>query len=69
VAAVVAAPPQLYAFDKATGKQVGAVNVPSVNSAVPMTFLYQGSSTSSSRRALASAPRWPLTLPRGGAQK
>jgi quinoprotein glucose dehydrogenase len=34
--------PQLYAFDKATGKQVGAVNIPSVNTAVPMTFLYQG---------------------------
>jgi quinoprotein glucose dehydrogenase len=34
--------PQLYAFDKATGKQVGAVNIPSVNSAVPMTFMYQG---------------------------
>jgi quinoprotein glucose dehydrogenase len=34
--------PQLYAFDKATGKQVGAVNIPSVNSAVPMTFMHQG---------------------------
>jgi quinoprotein glucose dehydrogenase len=32
----------LRAYDKATGKQVGAVNVPSVNSAVPMTFLHQG---------------------------
>ncbi len=37
-----AATPQLYAFDKATGKQVGAVAVPSVNSAVPMTFLHEG---------------------------
>jgi quinoprotein glucose dehydrogenase len=35
-------PPKLYAFDKATGKQVGAVNVPSINTAVPMTFLHQG---------------------------
>jgi quinoprotein glucose dehydrogenase len=35
-------PPRLYAFDKATGKQVGAVAIPSVNTAVPMTFLYQG---------------------------
>ena len=35
-------PPQLYAFDKATGKQVGAVAIPSVNTAVPMTFLHQG---------------------------
>jgi quinoprotein glucose dehydrogenase len=34
--------PQLYAFDKATGKQVGAVNIPSVNTAVPMTFLHGG---------------------------
>lgn len=34
--------PQLYAFDKATGQQVGAVNIPSVNSAVPMTFMHQG---------------------------
>ncbi|HEY6830474.1 MAG TPA: PQQ-binding-like beta-propeller repeat protein [Gemmatimonadaceae bacterium] len=34
--------PQLYAFDKATGKQVGAVNIPAVNTAVPMTFMHQG---------------------------
>ena len=34
--------PQLYAFDKATGKQVGAVNIPNVNTAVPMTFIHQG---------------------------
>jgi glucose dehydrogenase len=33
---------QLTAFDKATGKQVGAVNIPAVTSAVPMTFMYQG---------------------------
>jgi quinoprotein glucose dehydrogenase len=35
-------PAQLYAFDKATGRQVGAVNIPVVNSAVPMTFVHQG---------------------------
>jgi quinoprotein glucose dehydrogenase len=35
-------PPRLYAFDKATGKQVGAVSIPSVNSAVPMTFMHRG---------------------------
>jgi quinoprotein glucose dehydrogenase len=35
-------PPQLYAFDKATGKAVGAVTIPSPTSAVPMTFLHQG---------------------------
>jgi glucose dehydrogenase len=34
--------PKLYAFDKATGKQVGAVAIPSINTAVPMTFLHQG---------------------------
>jgi len=34
--------PRLYAFDKATGKQVGAVAIPTVNTAVPMTFLHQG---------------------------
>jgi quinoprotein glucose dehydrogenase len=34
--------PQLYAFDKATGKQVGSVNIPTVNTAVPMTFMHQG---------------------------
>ncbi|MDB4913014.1 MAG: Pyrrolo-quinoline quinone repeat-containing protein [Gemmatimonadetes bacterium] len=33
---------QLYAVDKATGKQVGAVNIPSKTSAVPMTFMHQG---------------------------
>jgi quinoprotein glucose dehydrogenase len=64
------APPQLYAFDKATGKQVGAVNVPSVNSAEPMTFLYQGKqyivfATGAGERTALVA----LTLPRGGAQK
>jgi quinoprotein glucose dehydrogenase len=36
------APSQLYAFDKATGKQVGAVAIPAVNTAVPMTFVHQG---------------------------
>ncbi|HTR77806.1 MAG TPA: hypothetical protein VMH39_06835, partial [Gemmatimonadaceae bacterium] len=33
---------QLTAFDKATGKQVGALNIPALTTAVPMTFLYQG---------------------------
>jgi quinoprotein glucose dehydrogenase len=35
-------PPQLYAVDKATGKQVAAVKIPSRTSAVPMTFMHQG---------------------------
>lgn len=34
--------PQLYAFDKATGKQVGSVSIPAVNTAVPMTFVHNG---------------------------
>jgi glucose dehydrogenase len=34
--------PKLFAFDKATGKQVGAVEIPAVNTAVPMTFMHGG---------------------------
>ncbi len=36
------APPQLFAQDKMTGKQVGAVTIPNKTTAVPMTFIYQG---------------------------
>jgi quinoprotein glucose dehydrogenase len=36
------AEPRLFAADKATGKQVGAVAIPSRTSAVPMTFLHKG---------------------------
>jgi quinoprotein glucose dehydrogenase len=32
----------LFAVDKSTGKQVGAVKIPSVTTAVPMTFMHQG---------------------------
>ncbi len=35
-------PPQLFAVDKATGKQVGAVEIPSKTTAVPMTFMHKG---------------------------
>ncbi len=35
-------PPQLFAVDKATGKQAGAVKIPSKTTAVPMTFLHNG---------------------------
>ena len=35
-------PPMLFALDKATGKQVGAVKIPSKTTAVPMTFLHNG---------------------------
>ncbi|HSA55081.1 MAG TPA: PQQ-binding-like beta-propeller repeat protein [Gemmatimonadaceae bacterium] len=34
--------PTLFAVDKATGRQVGALQIPSRTSAVPMTFLHQG---------------------------
>ena len=33
---------RIYAVDKATGKQVGAVPVPTRTSAVPMTFMHRG---------------------------
>ncbi|MGB2714965.1 MAG: hypothetical protein WBC51_12345, partial [Vicinamibacterales bacterium] len=36
------APPRIYAVDKASGKQVGAVSIPSRTSAVPMTFMHKG---------------------------
>ena len=36
------APPAIYAVDKMTGKQVGAVKIESKNTAVPMTFLHKG---------------------------
>ena len=36
------APPQLFAVDKVTGKQVGAVKIPSRTTAMPMTFLHRG---------------------------
>jgi quinoprotein glucose dehydrogenase len=36
------APPRIYAADKASGKQVGAVQIPSRTSAVPMTFMHKG---------------------------
>jgi quinoprotein glucose dehydrogenase len=61
------AQPQIYAFDKATGKQVGAVNVPGINTAVPMTFLHEGKQYI----VFASGTGGPsgliaLTLPREG---
>ena len=40
--AVPGQPPQLFAADKATGKQVGAVKIPARTTAVPMTFLHKG---------------------------
>jgi quinoprotein glucose dehydrogenase len=34
--------PQLFAVDKATGRQVGAVEIPARTTAVPMTFMHKG---------------------------
>jgi quinoprotein glucose dehydrogenase len=34
--------PRLHAVDKATGKEIGFVKIPSKTSAVPMTFLHKG---------------------------
>ncbi len=34
--------PKIFAVDKATGKQVGAVTIPSRTTAVPMTFMHLG---------------------------
>jgi quinoprotein glucose dehydrogenase len=34
--------PMLFAVDKATGRQVGAVEIPDRTTAVPMTFLHKG---------------------------
>jgi quinoprotein glucose dehydrogenase len=34
--------PTLFALDKATGKQVGALPIPSKTSAMPMTFMHRG---------------------------
>lgn len=60
-------PPQLYAVDKATGKQVGSVRIPSRTTAVPMTFLHKGkqyivfATGAGSNTSLVA-----LTLPDGG---
>jgi quinoprotein glucose dehydrogenase len=58
-------PPQLYAVDKATGKQVGAVKIPARTTAVPMTFLHQGRQyIVFATGAGASTALVALTLPR-----
>jgi outer membrane protein assembly factor BamB len=36
------AEPRLYAVDKATGKEIAALKIPSKTSAVPMTFMHKG---------------------------
>jgi glucose dehydrogenase len=60
-------PPQIFAVDKATGKQVGAVKIPSRTTAMPMTFMHQGrqyivfATGSGANTSLVA-----LTLPRAG---
>jgi glucose dehydrogenase len=59
--------PQLYAVDKATGRQVGAVNIAARTSAVPMTFLHQGRQYIVFASGGASNPLLTaLTVPRRG---
>jgi quinoprotein glucose dehydrogenase len=64
------APPKIFALDKASGKEVGTVEIPSKTSAVPMTFLYQGkqyivfATGSGANTALVA-----LTLPAAGSDK
>jgi quinoprotein glucose dehydrogenase len=60
--------PQLYAADKATGKQVGAVEIPSKTSAVPMTFMHKGKQYIVFATGGGSSPSLvALTLPQGKA--
>ena len=60
--------PKLFAVDKATGKELAALDIPARTSAVPMTFLHRGrqyivfASGAGSNTSLTA-----LTLPRGRA--
>ena len=60
-------PYHLYAVDKATGKEVGQVQIPAKTTAVPMTFMHQGrqyivfATGAGSNTALVA-----LTLPKAG---
>jgi quinoprotein glucose dehydrogenase len=59
------AEPRLYAVDKGTGKQVGAVAIPSRTSAVPMTFIHKGRQyIVFATGAAANTSLVALTLPR-----
>ncbi len=60
-------PPMIYAVDKATGKQVGAVRIPTKTTAVPMTFLHQGKQyIVFATGAGGNTSLVALTLPNGG---
>jgi quinoprotein glucose dehydrogenase len=63
---VPSAAPQLFAVDKATGKQVGAVTIPSRTTAVPMTFLHQGKQYIVFATGAGATSLVALTLPAGG---
>jgi quinoprotein glucose dehydrogenase len=58
------APPQLFAQDKMTGKQVGAITLPSKTTAVPMTFLYQGKQYIVFATGVGTTSLVALTLPK-----
>jgi quinoprotein glucose dehydrogenase len=60
-------PFHLYAVDKATGKEVGRVQIPAKTTAVPMTFMHQGRQyIVFATGAGANTALVALTLPRGG---
>jgi quinoprotein glucose dehydrogenase len=60
-------PPRLFAVDKATGRQVGAVQLEAKTSAVPMTFLHRGRQYIVFASGGGNNPTLTaLTLPRGG---
>ena len=60
-------PFHLYAVDKATGKEVGQVQIPAKTTAVPMTFMHQGRQyIVFATGAGANTALVALTLPRGG---
>jgi quinoprotein glucose dehydrogenase len=60
--------PSLYALDKATGKEVGAVKIPARSTAMPMTFLHNGRQyIVVAMGAGANTSLVALTLPKVGA--
>ena len=60
--------PELFAVDKATGKQVGSVKIPARSTAVPMTFLHKGRQyVVVAMGAGANTALVALALPRPGA--
>jgi glucose dehydrogenase len=61
------APPQLFAVDKATGKQIAALPIPSKTSAVPMTYLHNGKQyIVFATGSLGNTSLVALALPSGG---